>query len=83
LASAFVWLDVAGIGQLILGPDIGWIAAFMMVFLNGIIFAAVQFALKIMPLAEVGGTGGGHGAGEPGMIIVPVPAEAPRRRSQR
>ena len=48
--AALVWWDVAGIGHLILGSDIGWIAAAMMVFFNGIVFAAVQFAVKIMAM---------------------------------
>ena len=28
--AGVVWLDVAGIGHLILGSDIGWVAALMM-----------------------------------------------------
>ena len=76
--AALVWWDVAGIGHLILGSDIGWIAAAMMVFFNGIVFAAVQFAVKIMAMADDGeGPKGGHGAREPVMIPVPVPV---RRR---
>lgn len=72
--AGLVWFDVAGIGHLILGSDIGWVAALMMVFFNGIIFGAVQFALKIMGMAEDNGKGGGHGQlerlGEP--VLIPV-----------
>lgn len=78
--AGLVWWDVAGIGHLILGSDIGWIAAAMMVFFNGIVFAAVQFAFKIMGMAENSdGPKGGHGAGEPVLVPVRVPV---RRRKE-
>jgi hypothetical protein len=35
-----------GSGILILGSDIGWIAAVMLVVFNGIVFSAVQFAFN-------------------------------------
>lgn len=50
--AGLVWWDVAGIGRLILGSDIGWIAAGMMVLFNGVVFAAVQFAFRVMAMAE-------------------------------
>ena len=68
-----IWWDVAGIGHLILGSDIGGIAAAMLVVFNGIVFGAVQFAFRIMAMAEDGdGPRGGHGAGEPVLIPIPV-----------
>lgn len=76
--AGLIWVDVAGIGHLILGSDIGWIAALMLVFFNGIIFAAVQFAFRVMGMAEDDGKGGGHGVrervGEPVLIPVAIPA---------
>ncbi len=82
--AGVVWLDVAGVGHLILGSDIGWIAALMMVFFNGIIFGAVQFAYKIMGMAEDDGKSGGSGiferAPEPVLIPVSEPAKPQRRR---
>jgi hypothetical protein len=76
--AGLVWFDVAGIGHLILGSDIGWIAALMMVFFNGIVFSAVQFAYQIMSMAEDDGQGGGgrgqrERVGEP--VLIPVPAK--------
>ncbi len=50
--AGLVWLDVGGIGHLILGSDIGWVAAAMLVVFNGIVFSAVQFAVSVMGLAE-------------------------------
>ena len=79
--GALVWWDVAGIGHLILGSDIGWLAAALMVVFNGIVFSAVQFALRIMGMAEEDeGPKGGHGAREPVLVPVPVPLKARNRR---
>lgn len=49
---ALVVLDVAGLGGLILGSEIGWVAAAMMIVFNGIIFAGAQFAYAVMHMAE-------------------------------
>lgn len=79
--GALVWWDVAGIGHLILGSDIGWLAAALMVVFNGIVFSAVQFAVRIMGMAEEDeGPKGGHGAREPVLVTVPVPLKARNRR---
>jgi hypothetical protein len=72
--AALVWWDVVGIGRLILGSEIGWVAAMMMVVFNGIVFSAVQFAFKIMAMAEDDQRPkGGHGAREPVLMPIPVP----------
>lgn len=47
-----LWQDVAGLRHLIFGSDIGWVAAFMMVVMNGVVFASVQFAIAVMRMAE-------------------------------
>ncbi|MES2846902.1 MAG: hypothetical protein V4804_12305 [Pseudomonadota bacterium] len=49
---SLVALDVAGLRHLILGSDMGWVAAAMMVMFNGVVFSAVQFAIRIMGMAE-------------------------------
>ena len=80
--GGLVWWDVAGVGHLILGSDIGWVAALMMVVFNGIVFSAVQFAFRIMAMAEDDeGPKGGHGAREP--VLVPVPVHVKARPSRR
>lgn len=77
--AGLIWWDVAGIGHLILGSDIGLIAAAMMVVFNGIVFSAVQFAFKIMAMAEDDeGPKGGHGAREP--VLAPIPAPVASRK---
>lgn len=79
--ACLIWWDVAGIGHLILGSDIGLVAAAMMVVFNGIVFSAVQFAFKIMAMAEDdAGPRGGHGAREPVLVPVPVPVASRKAR---
>jgi hypothetical protein len=74
-----VWLDVAGIGHLIAGSDIGWIAAAMLVVFNGIVFSAVQFAVSVMGMAEDDAPRGGlrdHAA------LIPVRVEVVARNGR-
>ncbi len=56
LAAVFVallvWQDVAGLGRLILGSEMGLVAGAMMVMFNGVVFAGVQFAIAVMRMAE-------------------------------
>jgi TRAP-type C4-dicarboxylate transport system permease small subunit len=81
--AGVVWLDVAGVGHLILGSDIGWVAALMMVFFNGIIFGAVQFAYQIMSMAEDDAPTGGTGLRESALIPIPVEATVQRRKTRQ
>ncbi len=66
-----------------MASDIGWIAAAMLVVFNGIVFSAVQFAFRVMGMADRDeGPRGGRGVREPVLIPVPVrcataAAEAP------
>jgi TRAP-type C4-dicarboxylate transport system permease small subunit len=90
IAGAFtaglIWQDVAGIGHLILGSDIGWIAAAMLVVFNGIVFSSVQFAFKIMAMAgDDEGPRGGRGAREPVLVpvLVPVAVQATAKARTR
>jgi TRAP-type C4-dicarboxylate transport system permease small subunit len=78
--GALLWLDVGQLGHLVTTSSIGWIAAAMLVVFNGIVFSAVQFAFRVMAMAEDDtGPKGGHGAREP--VLVPVPV--PTRKRQR
>ncbi|AWD21119.1 hypothetical protein [Fuscovulum blasticum] len=88
LAAAFagvlVWQDVMGVGRLILGSDMGLVALVMLIVFNGIIFAGVQFALRVMMMAESDdGPKGGlrqHVAPVPVRVVVPAPAKAAAKR---
>lgn len=80
--AGLLWLDVAGIGHLVLASNIGWIAVAMLVIFNGIVFAAVQFAFRVMAMAEGdAGSQGGRGAREP--VLVPVPVQVRGERQGR
>jgi hypothetical protein len=86
LAVAFtaglMWLDVAGLGHLVWTSDIGWVAALMLVVFNGIVFSAVQFAVRVMGMAEPDDhPRGGHGAREP--VLVPVRVSVAQRKPRR
>lgn len=63
LAAVFVaillWFDVAGLRGLVTGTKGGMIAVFMLVFFNGLVFSGVQFAIRIMMMAEDDAPGGG------------------------
>lgn len=70
ISAAFVGVllafNVANLRHLITGSDIGLIALLMIWFMNGIVFAGVQFAYAIMSMAEKpnrprGGTPVAHG----------------------
>ena len=77
--AGLMWLDVAGIGHLVMGSSIGWVAALMLVVFNGIVFSAVQFAFRVMGMAEdCAGPRGGRGVREP--ILVPVAVKQHNRR---
>lgn len=50
--ALLLWFDVAGLRGLVAGSDSGVMAVFLLWFMNGIVFAGVQFAWKIMSMAE-------------------------------
>lgn len=56
LSSVFLalmlWQDVAGLRHLILGSDMGWLAAIMVIVFNGIVFSGAQFSIAIMGMAD-------------------------------
>jgi len=56
LAAVFVallvWMDVGHLRHLILGSLQGWVAALMLVMMNGVVFAGAQFAIAVMRMAD-------------------------------
>ncbi len=65
LSAAFVallfWLDIKGLRGLVAASDVGALAVFMLWFMNGLVFAGVQFAFAVMAMAEGSGQGPGGG----------------------
>ena len=89
ISSAFcatlVWMNVAGLGHLILETDLGWVAALMMFVSNGVVFAGVQFAIAVMLLAEDDtGPRGGHRHGAARVLLpVAIPVRDVRQDRRR
>lgn len=83
IAAAFVAglvaFDVAGLRHLILGSEMGYLAAAMMVMFNGVVFAGVQFAIAIMRMADSNDTPSG---GKPD-VLIPIRVEAQATTRQR
>ena len=87
IAAAFVgmllWFNVMNLWSLVSTSDSGVLAVFILWFMNGIVFAGVQFAWAVMSMAEKkdgprGGTPVAHQF-EP----VRVPVEAPSRQQRQ
>ena len=80
VVAGILWFDVAGLGRLVAGSDVGLLAALMLWVFNGIVFAGVQFAVAIMNMADDDDDddddGGGHLVRRP----VAVPVRAGRSR---
>lgn len=87
IAAAFVagllWFDVMGLWQLVSGSSSGLLAVFMLWFMNGIVFAGVQFAWAVMALAD--GNSGPRGGTPVRQDLVPVrvPAQHQSRQSRQ
>ena len=83
LVAGLLWFDVAGLGRLVAGSDVGVLAALLLWVFNGIVFAGVQFAIAIMGMAEDDDDDdddeGGHVAPAPALI----PGRAGGRRQGR
>lgn len=85
IAAAFVagllWFDVGGLWHLISNDSAGPIAVAMLWISNGIVFAGVQFGIRVMMMAEDTPK---RGSGRPIHVDmgrpIPVKAEAPKRR---
>ncbi len=46
--AVILWRDVAGLGSLVMGSDVGVLAVFLLWFFHGTIFGSVQFAVVLM-----------------------------------
>ncbi|MFA3917684.1 hypothetical protein [Ruegeria hyattellae] len=78
IAAIFVglllWLDVANLWTLIQRSDVAVLAIGILWFMNGIVFAGVQFAWAVMSLAEKDDTP--KGGSRVAVDLVPVRATA-------
>jgi hypothetical protein len=82
--AGLLGMDVGGLGHLVMGSSIGWVAVLMLVAFNGIVFSAVQFAIRVMALAEDDDNPrGGRGVREPVLVPVRVPVRVAVPAKQR
>lgn len=75
--------DVAGIGRLVMETQQGWIAGLMLFMASGTLFAGVQFALRVMALAESDDHTPRGGLRQHAMVPVPVRVTARRAGAKR
>ena len=50
--AGLIYFNVANLGHLVRSSDVGWLAVLLLFMSNGIVFAGVQFAIRIMGMAE-------------------------------
>ena len=83
IAAAFVamllWLNVMNLWSLVSTSDQGALAVFILWFMNGIVFAGVQFAYAIMSLAEK--STGPRGGTPIAHQFEPIPVQAEAQKS--
>jgi len=84
LSAAFVtmlfYFNVANLWHLVTHDPAGWLAAFLLVMFNGIVFSGVQFGIAIMRMAdEDDGSDGSDDSGARPRNPVLEPAAIPVR----
>lgn len=81
IAAAFVamllYFNVANLWHLVTHAPGGWLAAFLLVMFNGIVFSGVQFGISVMRMAEKDEDGPGSHRFEPARDEAPVPVPIP------
>lgn len=82
IAAAFVamllWFNVMGLWHLVSTSGDGLLAVFILWFMNGIVFAGVQFGWAVMALAEDDSGPRGGTPAAPEFLAIPVPVEKPK-----
>lgn len=85
IAGAFVamllWFNVMNLWYLVTHSDAGVMAVFLLWFMNGIVFAGVQFAWAVMSMAE--SKDSGRGGTPVAHDFKPVPVQAAGHRESR
>lgn len=84
IAAAFVagllWFNVMNLWYLVTHSDAGLLAVFLLWFMNGIVFAGVQFAWVIMSMAEKPDQDDDRGGTPAVQDFVPVPVRTDDRK---
>jgi hypothetical protein len=84
IAAAFVagllWFNVMNLWYLVTHSDAGLLAVFLLWFMNGIVFAGVQFAWVVMSMAEKPDRDDDRGGTPAVQDFVPVPVRPDDRK---
>ena len=84
IAAVFVgmlfWFNIMNLWTLVSGSDVALLAILILWFMNGIVFAGVQFGWAVMSLAEKDDTPRG---GTPVAEFLTVPVRVDEHRTQR
>ena len=75
--AGLIGFDVAGLGHLVQTSPVGWLAVLMMWVFNGIVFAGVQFGVRVMAMQDDDEPPRG---GLRAPVLVPVRVRARRSR---
>lgn len=82
LALVFVGLlfvvNVGNLWYLVTHSDVGFLAAFLLVMFNGIVFSGVQFGIAIMRMGRDEDPKGGRGDPNAISALIAVPSDARR-----
>ena len=81
LVATLLTLNVANLWHLVTHTDAGLLAVFLLWLFNGIVFAGVQFGIKVMSLAENDDTSGGLMTRD--LVAIPVKSEPQKRYKAR
>lgn len=74
--AMLLFYDIARLGTLVAGSDIGWLAVFLLWFFHGTVFGGVQFALSIMLDAQDDDDDDDHHGGR----LIPIRVTAGSRK---
>jgi hypothetical protein len=76
--GGLLWLNVANLQHLVFNASGGALAAFLLFFFNGLLFAGVQFGIAVMGMAETPDRSGGAASRIPmADIFGPEPVRIP------
>jgi len=78
--GALLWGNVLNLQHLVMNTSGGFLAAFLLWFFNGLVFAGAQFGIAVMGMAEAEDPADGTPAPEPVFDAEPLPVRIPVRR---
>lgn len=82
--AMLLWFNVMNLWSLVSNSPDGILAVFLLWFMNGIVFAGVQFAFAVMQMARKDDDDDHHGGtATRDFVPVPIPVDQTRKGRQR